>query len=157
MTSRFLLNIYRSERSRPAHCRTPWTLDHFHSFPSFLLEELSGGIYFVIDEATSWGDRDTGLLSWFESDFMHLTHYVHISIVWLRKTQILVRMGWVDIPACIRLRQPWSFLWSSMLIFFTRNAMSVRSKGQHPVYKSSAKEGEGRGEKSLSLQRQRDT
>ena len=60
-----------------------------------------------------------------------------------------VRMGWVDIPACIRLRQPWSFLWSSMLIFFTRNAMSVRSKGQHPVYKSSAKEGEGKGRKTL--------
>ena len=46
-------------------------------------------------------------------------------------------------------------LWSSMLIFFKRNAMSVRSK-RHPVYKSST-EGEGRGRKSLSSQRQRDT
>ena len=45
-------------------------------------------------------------------------------------------------------------LWSSMLIFFKRNAMSVRSKGGHPVYKSST---ERDGEKTLSLRRQWDT
>ena len=67
MTSRILLNIDRSKRSRHAYCRPPWTLINYYSFPSFLWEELSCGIYFVIDEATSWGDRDTGLLSWFES------------------------------------------------------------------------------------------
>ena len=38
-------------------------------------------------------------------------------------------------------------LWSSMLIFFKRNAMSVRSK-RHPVYKSST-EREGRGKKKF--------
>ena len=41
-----------------------------------------------------------------------------------------------------------------MLIFFKRNAMSVRSKGGHPVYKSST---ERDGEKTLSLRRQWDT
>ena len=54
----------------------------------------------------------------------HCTHTLYLGV------------GEMSENSCMQPVKTTLALWSSMLIFFKRNAMSVRSKG-HPVYKSS--------------------